>query len=55
MTDADSVALHSGPVCLINTSAAWRRVEASASAVLSEDLSVWMDAGGGVLLHDSAP
>lgn len=57
MTEADSVALHSGPVCLINTSAAWRRVEAAAppSAVLPKDPSVWMDAGGGVLLPDSAP
>lgn len=29
MTEADSVALRSGPVCLINSSAAWRQVVAT--------------------------
>lgn len=57
MTEADSVALRSGPVCLINSSAAWRQVVATLPplAALPLDQSVWMDAVGGVLIPDSAP
>lgn len=57
MTEADSVALHSGLVCLINSSEAWRQVSATvpALAALPLDQSVWMDAVGGILIPDSAP
>lgn len=57
MTQADSVALRSGPVCLINSSAAWRQVEATLPplAVLPQDQSVWMDVVGGVLIPELRP